>query len=155
MSFCLIACLLHCISLALGASYVWGTSLPSGPLGERTPFRFLECDAQGGDANQIKDTDAALAWVFSQLPFVSRNNPNATVSLSWPTHMEVQNLFPLTSSTYTFPTGVKVSVPCSAQNKVVDIEQTECPDSFVNPMDPNHDRPCVKVLHGSTGCLHP
>ncbi len=125
---------------------------------------------QGGDANQIKGADwtvtlnlnspypnpelqikgadAVLAWIFSQLPFVPGNNPNEIVSLSWPTNMEAQDLFPLASSTYTFPTGTKVDVPCSAQNKVVDIERTECPGSFVNPMDPNHANPCVKVLHG-------
>jgi hypothetical protein len=157
MWFCLIACLppsLH-ISLALGANFVWKTSLPSGPSGERTPFRFLECDVQGGDASQIQGADAALAWMFSQLPFVSeRNLPTYVVSLSWPRNMEVQDLYPLTSSTYTFPTGAKVDVPCFAQNKVVDIERTECPDSFVNPIDPYHKRPCVKVLHGSTRCLH-
>ena len=160
-SFSLIACLLRCISLAMGANFIWGTFLPSGPSGERTPFRFLECDVQGGDANQIKGADTALAWLFSQLPFVSGSSaitksiPNAIVSLSWPTNMEAQDLFPLTSSTYTFPTGTKVNVPCFAQNKVVAIERTECPDSFVNSMDPNRVRPCVKVMHGSTRCLHP
>ena len=158
MSFCLIVCLFRCISLALGAS-VLGISLPSVPSGERTPFRFLECDVQGGDANRINDADAALAWMFSQLPFVATNpksgNKNETVSLSWPTNMEAQDLFPLTSSTYTFPTGTKVDVPCFAQNKVVNIKRTECPDSFVNPMDPNDVRPCVKVVHGSTRCFHP
>jgi hypothetical protein len=157
MSFCLIACLLHCTSLALAANFLWEISLPSGPSGERTPFRFLDCDVQGGDP--IEGADAALAWLFSQLPFVTGNSglfPNAIVSLSWPTNMEAQDLFPLSSSTYTFPTGTKVDVPCFAQNKVVDIERTECPDSFVNPMDPNHDRPCVKVLlHGSSRCLYP
>jgi hypothetical protein len=79
---------------------------------------------QGGDANQTNGADAALAWTFSQLPFVWGNKPNAIVSLSWPTNMEAQDLFPSTSSTYTFPTGTKVSVPCSAQNKVVDIKRT-------------------------------
>jgi hypothetical protein len=153
MSFCLIACLLRCISLAMGANIVWGTSLPSGPSGERNPFRFLECDVQGGDANQIQGADTALAWMFSQLPFVPGNTQ--IVSLSWPTNMEAQALYPLSSSTYTFLTGTKVDVPCSAQNKVVGIERTKCPDSFVNPMDPNHDTPCVKVLHGSPRCLHP
>ena len=145
MPFYLIACLLRCISLDIGARLGWGTSLPSGLSGERNPFRFLECDVQGGDANQIKGADTALAWVFSQLPFVSAKEPDHIVSLSWPTNMEAQDLFPLTSSTYTFPTGTKVDVPCFAQNKAVDIERTECPDSFVNPMDPNHQRPCVKV----------
>jgi hypothetical protein len=139
----------------MGAKVVWGTSLPSGPNGERTPFQFLECDVQGGDANQIKPADVALAFIFSQFPFVS-GNKNEIVSISWPINMEAQDLYPLTSSTYTFPTGTKVDVPCFAQNKEVDIERTECPDSFVNPNDPNHDRPCVKVLlHGSTRCLHP
>jgi hypothetical protein len=155
MSFCLIVRLLHCISLALGALALWGTPLPSGPSGERTPFRFLECDAQGGDENKIKDADAALACLSSQLPFVSGLRPNEMLSLTWPTNMEPQDLFPLISSTYTFPTGTKVDVPCFAQNKVVDIERTECPDSFVNPMDPNDNRPCVKVLDGSTRFLHP
>jgi hypothetical protein len=135
----------------------WGTRLETGPSGERTPFRFLECDVQGGD--QLYGADTALAWLFSQLSFVSADNPNETVSLSWPTNMEAQDLFPLTSSTYTFPTGTKVDVPCFAQNKVVDIKPPECSKqsggSFVNPMDPNHSRPCVKVLHGSTRCLHP
>ena len=139
----------------MGALVFYGTSLPSGPSGERTPFRFLECDVQGGDANQIQGADVALAWLFSQLPFVSGRNPNDIVSLSWPTNMEAQDLFPRTSSTYTFPTGAKVDVPCFTQNKVVGIERAECPDSFVNPMDPNDIRPCVKVLYGSTRCLHP
>jgi hypothetical protein len=139
----------------------WGISLPTGPSGERTPFRFLECDVQGGDVNQIngkeKGADAALAWIFSQFPIVTGNSgmfPNQTVSLSWPTNMEAQDLFPLTSSTYTFPTGTKVDVPCFALNKVVDIQRTECPDPFVNPNDPNYDRSCVKVLHRSTRCLY-
>ena len=155
MSFCLIACLLPCISLALGALTIFGTSLPSGPSGERNPYRFLECDVQGGDATQIQGADAALAWMFSQLPFVSGRNPKATVSLSWPTNMEAQDLFPLTSSTYTLPTGTKVDVPCFAQNKVVDIDRGECPDSFVNPMDPKNVRRCIKVPHRSARCLHP
>ncbi len=135
--------------------------MPSGPppSGERTPFRFLECNVQGGDASQIKDADVALAVLFSQLPLVAKKprsgNKNETVALSWPTNMEAQDLFPLTSSKYTFPTGTTVDVPCFAQNKVVDIERTKCPDSFVNSMDPNPDRPCVKVLCGrSTRCLH-
>jgi hypothetical protein len=115
----------------------------------------LECDAQGGDANQIKDADVAQAWMFSQIPFLPGDNPYLIFSLSWPTNMKVQDLYPLTSSTYTFPTGTKVDVPCFAQKKVVGIERTECPDSFVNPMDPNHSRPCVKVLHGNNKCLHP
>ncbi len=155
MSLCLIVCLLLWISLALGALIVFGTSLPSGPSGERTPYRFLECDVQGGDANQIQGADAALAWMFSQLPFVWGRKPNGIVSWSWPTNMEAQDLFPLTSSKYTFPTGTIVDVPCFAQNKVVDIERTECSNSYVNPMDLKHNRPCVKVLHGSTRCLHP
>jgi hypothetical protein len=110
----------------------------------------LECDVQGGDASKIQGADTALAWMFSQLPFVS-GDKNEIVSLSWPRNMEAQDLYPLISSTYTFPTGTKMDVPCFAQNKAVDIERTECPDSFVNPNDPNHDRACVKVLlHGST-----
>ncbi len=52
---------------------------------------------QGGDANQIQDADSALAWISSQLPFVSRNNPSAIVSFTWPTNMEAQDLFPLKS----------------------------------------------------------
>ncbi len=139
----------------MGATIVWETSLPWGISGEKTPFRFLECDVQGGDVSKVKGADAGLAWVFSQLPFVSRKSPNETVSLSWPSNMEAQDLFPLTSSTYKFPTGTKVDVPCFAQNKVVAIERTECLGSFVNPMDPNNARPCVKVLHGSTRWLYP
>jgi hypothetical protein len=155
MSFCFIACLLPCISLALGTYAIYGTPLPKGPSGERNPYRFLECDVQGGD-RQIKDADAALALMFGSLPFVmGKNPPNGTHSLSWPTNMEAQDLFPLTSSTYTFPTGTKVNVTCFSQNKVVGIERKKCPDPFVNPIDPYHDRPCVKVLHGSTTCLHP
>ncbi len=134
---------------------MWKASLPSGPSGERTPFRFLECDVQGGDANQIQDAEVALAWMFSQLPYVSGNSPNEIVSISWPTNMEAQDLYPLVSSMYTFPTGTKVDVPCFVENKVFDIERTKCPDLFVNPMDLNDSRPCVKVMHASTRCLHP
>ncbi len=138
------------ISLALGASYIFGTVLPMGPSGERNPFQFLECDVQGGDVNQIEDADTAIAFMLGQLPFLAgQNEPekNVAVSLSWPENMEVQDLYPVTTSTYTWPTGTTVEVPCYAQDKVVEIVRVECPDSFVNPIDPNHLSPCVKVLH--------
>jgi hypothetical protein len=128
------------ISVALGADVYFYASLPSGPSGERSPFRFLECSVQGGDRDQIEDADAAIAWVLGQLP---------DVRMSWPQHMQVQDLYPVATSTYTWPTGTYVKVACFAQDKVVEIPRTECPNSFVNPMDPNHDRACVKVLHGS------
>ncbi len=61
---CLIANLLPFISIVTtGAFFFWGISLPSGPNRERTPFRFLECDVQGGDADQIKG-----GWSCSSLP---------------------------------------------------------------------------------------
>jgi hypothetical protein len=106
--------------------------------------------------NQIQVPDSALALLQGQIPYAAeigsagRLGPNQVISLSWPKHMEVQDLYPVKSSTYTLPTGTKVAVSCVTQGKVVGIRQTDCPDSFVNPMDPNHDRPCVKVLHGST-----
>jgi hypothetical protein len=121
-----------------------------GPSGERNPFQFLECDVQGGDVNQIEDADTAIAFMLGQLPFLAgQNEPekNVAVSLSWPENMEVQDLYPVTTSTYTWPTGTTVEVPCYAQDKVVEIVRVECPDSFVNPIDPNHLSPCVKVLH--------
>jgi hypothetical protein len=127
------------ISVALGADLYFRTDLPSGPSGERSPFRFLECSVQGGDRDQIEDADAAIAWVLGQLP---------AVRMSWPQHMEVQDLYPVATSNYTWPTGTKVKVPCFAQGKVVAIPIAECPDSFVNPMNPNNDRACVKVLRG-------
>jgi hypothetical protein len=106
--------------------------------------------------DQIQGADSALALLQGQMPFAamigsaSRLGPNQVISLSWPKHMEVQDLYPVTSSTYTLPTGTKVAVSCVVQGKVVGIRQTECPDSFVSPMDPNHDRACVKVPHGTT-----
>jgi hypothetical protein len=136
------------IFVALGADLYLHTNLPSGASGEKTsgppversPFRFLECSVQGGDREQIKDADTATAWVLGQLP---------DVRMSWPQHMEVQDLYPVATSTYAWPAGTDVNVPCFAQDKVVEIPITECPDLFVNPIDPNNDRPCVKVLRGT------
>ena len=71
--------------------------------------------------------------------------PNWIISSSWPRNMEVQDMYPVLTSTYTFPTGTKVEVPCFAPNTVVEIQRTECPDSFVNPMDVNNAKPCVNV----------
>ncbi len=85
-----------------------------------------------------------------QYPLVDERDPNFALSWSWPKYMEAQNLYPVAASTYTWTNGIKLKVPCSAQEKVVKIERTECPDSFVNPIDPNHDSPCVKVLHWTT-----
>ena len=99
----------------------------------------------------IQGANAALALLQGQMPFAaalgsgSGLGPNQAISLSWPQHMEAQDLYPVTSSTYTLPTGRKVAVSCAAQGKVVGIRQTECPDSFVNPMNPAHASPCVKV----------
>jgi hypothetical protein len=98
----------------------------------------LECDVQGGDADQIEGADTANAWVQGQFPFVDERDPNLVLSLSWPKHMEAQYLYPVAASTYTWATGAKLEVPCSEPEKVVKIERTECPDSFVNPIDPNH-----------------
>jgi hypothetical protein len=102
---------------------------------------------RGGDTDQIKEADTANAWVQGQYPFVDKRDPNLVLSLSWPKGMEAQDLYPVALSTYTWATGAKLEVPCSAQEKAVKIERTECPDSFVNPIDPNHGEPCVKVLH--------
>jgi hypothetical protein len=99
----------------------------------------------------IQGADGALALLQGQMPYAaalgsgSGLGPNQVISLSWPQHMEIQDLYPATSSTYTLPTGTNVTVSCAAQGKVVGIRHTECPGSFVNPMDPNHDKPCVKV----------
>ncbi len=79
MSFCLIACLLRCISLALGAKVIWGTSLPSSPSRERTPFRFLECDVQGGDANQIQGADAGTCLEWHTNCFQIIESPSASI----------------------------------------------------------------------------
>ena len=152
------ACIVHRICVALGASFIFGTALPMGPSGERNPFRFLECDVQGGNGNQIEDADTAIAFMLGQLPFLAGQDEPwknvAAVSITWPTNMEVQDLYPTAASTYTWPTGTIVEVPCYTQDKVVEIVRAECPDSFVNPIDPNNISPCVKVLHRAKYVLH-
>ncbi len=96
--------------------------------------------------DKIEGADTVKAWMLGQYPFVDGRDPNLVVSLSWPKCMEAQDLYPVATSTYTWATGTKIEVPCFAQEKVVKIKRTECPDSFVNPIDPNHGSPCVKVL---------
>jgi hypothetical protein len=96
---------------------------------------------------QIEGADTAKAWLSGQYPFEDRRDPNLVMSLSWPKHMEVQDLYPAAASTYTlWASGTTLEVPCIAIEKVVEVERTECPDSFVNPIDPNHGSPCVKVV---------
>jgi hypothetical protein len=135
------------MSLATGTLYYFQTFLPTGLSGERNPFQFLECDLRGGDVDEIEGADTVKAWMLGQYPFVDGRDPNLVVSLSWPKSMEAQDLYPVAASMYTWATGTKIEVPCFAQEKVAKIERTECPDSFVNPIDPNHGSPCVKVLH--------
>ncbi len=135
-----------CISLATGVFAFFQTFIPTGPNGERNPLQFLECDVRGGDVDQIEGADTTNAWMQGAYPLVGRD-PNLVISASWPKYMEAQDLYPVAASTYTWATGTKVEVPCSAQEKVVKIKRTECPDPFVNPIDPNHGSPCVKVLH--------
>ncbi len=99
----------------------------------------------------IEPADVALAWLLGQFPFVVSptgvmlQDPNSVVAHAWPQNMKPQPLYPVAMSTYTWPTGTAVEVPCFMQGKVVEIERAECPDSFVNPIDPNHVSPCVKV----------
>ncbi len=140
-------CALRCISLVTGALVFYNAFLPSGPTGERSPFQFLDCDVRGGDLDEIEGADVAIAWMQGQYPFVDGRDPNLVLSLSWPKGMEAQDLFPVAASTYTWVTGTKIEVPCSAQDKVVKIERPDCPGLFVNPIDLNHGSPCVKVLH--------
>ncbi len=97
--------------------------------------------------DEIEGADIAKAFVQGQYPLVDERDPNFALSWSWPKYMEAQDLYPVAASTYTWANEIKLKVPCSAQEKVVKIERTECPDSFVNPIDPNHGSPCVKVLH--------
>ncbi len=102
---------------------------------------------RGGDADWIEGADTANAWVQGQYPFVDERDPNLVLSLSWPKRMEAQDLYPVAASTYTWATGAKLEVPCSAQEKLVKSERPECPDSFVNPIiDPNSVKQCVKVV---------
>ncbi len=79
-----------CISLALGTVFVIQTVLPSG---EWNPFQFLECDVQGGYADQIEGADTAKALVLAQYPLVDGRDPNLVLSLSWPKHMTAQDLY--------------------------------------------------------------
>jgi hypothetical protein len=108
---------------------------------------------QGGDVGQIEDADTAIAWTLAQLPFTAQDRTQV-VALSWPKNVEPQDLYPAATSTYTLPTGTTVEVPCFALNKVVKVEQAECPDSFVNPLDADDGRPCVKVLHFPALYIH-
>jgi hypothetical protein len=55
---------------ALGSNFLFGTELPTGPSGVRAPFKFLECDAQGGE-NTFEEADASLAFILGQMPFYS------------------------------------------------------------------------------------
>jgi hypothetical protein len=135
------------ISLALGFFTIFDTYLSTGPSGERNPFQFLECDVRGGDMDQIEDADTANALIQGAYPLVHGKDPNLIVSLSWPNHMKTQDLYPVASSTYTCATGTEMEVPCSAQEQMKIKRTTECPDSFVNPIDPYHGHQCVKVLH--------
>ena len=52
------------------ALLIFGTDLPVGPTGVRSPFKFLECDAQGGE-NTFEEADTAIAFILGQLPFYS------------------------------------------------------------------------------------
>ncbi len=189
--------LLQIAPSGVGSSFLFGTELPTGPSGVRSPFTFLECDAQGGE-NTFEEAEASLAFLLGQMPFYSvkvhfilpvvlgrfdridsfpphtrhfslllppsfplppppptsllSQFPNWIVSTTWPRNMEVQSMYPELTSTYTFPTGTKVEVPCFAPNTNIEIQRTECPSSFVNPMDINHAKPCVNVcikLHGT------
>ncbi len=164
-----------------GSNFIFGTDLPVGPTGVRSPFKFLECDAQGGD-NTFEEADTAIAFILGQLPFYSvkvytRLNsttpsqspllfpsslpssrsqfPNWIVSTSWPRNMEVQDMYPELTSIYKLPTGTTVEVPCSASNNVIEIERTECPTSFVNPMDINNPSPCINVRFKPIELSHP
>ncbi len=51
----------------------------TGPSGERTPFRFLECDVQGGDANQIKGADAGPCPKWYTTCFQTGESPSASI----------------------------------------------------------------------------
>ena len=55
-----------------------------------------------------------------------------------------RSLYPESSSTYFHPSGASYDVPCSTQDKEVVASLADCPDGFVNPIDPNHIKPCVK-----------
>jgi hypothetical protein len=138
---------LRCISLATAVLFFYKTHLPTDLSAEWSPFQFLNCDVRGGDVDEIEGADTTKAFVQGQYPLVDGRDPNFVFSVSWPKYMEAQDLYPVAASTYTWANGIKVEVPCSAQEKEVKIERTECPDSFVNPIDLNHGSPCVKVLH--------
>ncbi len=138
-------CPWHTVPLAIGMFGFWLTYVATGVSGERTPFQLIACDAQGGDPEHIESADVALAISLGQLPVVAQADPNSVLSFSWPFNMEVQDLYPVSTSTYTWPTGSTSEVPCYSLNKVVLIEREACPASFDNPIDPNYIKPCVKV----------
>ncbi len=99
--------------------------------------------------DEIEGADGAKAWMLGQYPLVDGRDPNVVLSISWPKGMEAQDLYPVEASTYTWATGTKIEVQCFAQGQEVKIERTDCPGSFVNPIDLNRGSPCVKVLYRS------
>ncbi len=67
----------------MGPFFMYGNLLETGTSGERTPFQFVECDAQGGDLDQIEKADSVLAFILGQLPFLPNNNPNLVIAHTW------------------------------------------------------------------------
>ena len=80
--------------------------------------------------------------LHGQYPFESPTYPH--ISMAWPKGMDVEFLYPEFSSLYTFPNGASYEVSCFTQEKEVAIQRVDCPDDFVNPVDPNHLKPRVK-----------
>jgi len=132
-------------TIALGSASVFGISLPRGNDNELSPFRMLECDAPGGDPGRIADADSALSWFHGQYPLhMLTADRNMTIAYAWPRNMDTRELYPEKTSKYTFSSGISVEVDCFTLEKEVEIAKIECPDKFVNPVNPNHLKPCIK-----------
>ena len=137
--------------LALGSSAIFREELPSGPEGQRSPFRLLECDSPGGDTDLIPEEDSAIAFILGQWPanpeviYPEHGEFNASVSIHFPANINTDALYPNETVTYTHPTGEQQEVPCFIPNDITMlIDEVVCPYPFVPPLSEYNIESCIQ-----------
>jgi hypothetical protein len=119
-------------------------ALPDGA-GYRSSFRLLQCDAQGGQNDQIPDEDSAIAFLLGQSRQSSKHPVFGTSSIYYPFDMADGFLYPEVSSMYVSVDGKEYESSCFVPRKASAVAKADCPYPFVNPIDENHLQSCIQA----------
>jgi hypothetical protein len=127
----------------LDSSGKFAFDFPSNDGRKRPPFTLSQCDVTGGTLDDIPDENRISAFLLGRHPY-KEHAFGKKYSPYFPEGMSLEAMYPEVASSYEDPDRGRLysNVPCHHLEDYR-VDETECPDGFLPPVDPRNPRRCI------------